>query len=169
MARNGSGTYSLPSGSLVTDGVDDILASQHNTPLQDIAADLNTPRPIVAGGTGASTAAGALVEFGLTATAAELNTLDGITATVAELNQLDGLVPAPRPTASAGVGQFTLLAPGAGNALVLGAGGTWAYHGLGTDASGNVVSFFASVAAGATEIQPATGGTNWVACAWRIA
>lgn len=106
---------------------------------------------------------------GATLSTAELNTLDGITATVAELNQLDGLVPAPRPTASAGVGQFTLLAPGAGNALVLGAGGTWAYHGLGTDASGNVVSFFANVAAGATEIQPATGGTNWVACAWRIA
>jgi hypothetical protein len=75
MARNLAGTYSLPSGSLVTDGVDDILASQHNTPLLDIAADLNTVRPIVAGGTGASTPAGALVEFGLTATAAEINTV----------------------------------------------------------------------------------------------
>jgi hypothetical protein len=43
------------------------------------------------GGTGASTAAGALVNLGLTATAAELNTLDGITSTVAELNVLDGI------------------------------------------------------------------------------
>ena len=43
------------------------------------------------GGTGASTAAGALANLGLTATAAELNALDGITSTVAELNVLDGI------------------------------------------------------------------------------
>ena len=43
------------------------------------------------GGTGASTAAGALTNLGLTATAAELNVLDGITSTVAELNVLDGI------------------------------------------------------------------------------
>ena len=43
------------------------------------------------GGTGASTAAGALTNLGLTATAAELNALDGITSTVAELNVLDGI------------------------------------------------------------------------------
>ena len=42
------------------------------------------------GGTGASTAAAALVNLGLTATAAELNTLDGITSTLAELNIVDG-------------------------------------------------------------------------------
>ncbi len=63
MARSGGGVYSLPAGSLVTDGVDDILASQHNTPLQDIAADLNVARPIVAGGTGATTAADAITEL----------------------------------------------------------------------------------------------------------
>jgi hypothetical protein len=67
MARNVGGTYSLPSGSLVTDGVDDILATQHNTPLQDIADDLNIARPIVAGGTGATSAAAALTNLGLTA------------------------------------------------------------------------------------------------------
>ena len=38
------------------------------------------------GGTGASTAAGALTNFGLTATAAELNIMDGVTATATELN-----------------------------------------------------------------------------------
>jgi hypothetical protein len=46
---------------------------------------------IADGGTGASTAAGALTNLGLTATAAELNTLDGITATVTELNYTDGV------------------------------------------------------------------------------
>jgi len=43
------------------------------------------------GGTGATTAAGALTNLGLTATAAELNVLDGITATTAELNYCDGV------------------------------------------------------------------------------
>jgi hypothetical protein len=64
MPRVGS-TYSLPAGSIVTDGVDQILASQHNTPLQDIAADLNAARPVAAGGTGATTAADARTNLGI--------------------------------------------------------------------------------------------------------
>lgn len=47
--------------------------------------------PIGNGGTGATTAAAALTNLGLTATAAELNVLDGITATVTELNYMDGV------------------------------------------------------------------------------
>lgn len=90
MARNLSGVYSLPAGSIVSTG-DTILPTQHNTPLNDIASDLNLPRPVVAGGTGADNAASALVNLGLTATAAEINTLDGITASTAELNILDGV------------------------------------------------------------------------------
>jgi hypothetical protein len=50
-----------------------------------------TDLAIADGGTGSSTAAGALTNFGLTATATELNTLDGITSTTAELNILDGV------------------------------------------------------------------------------
>ncbi len=90
MSRNGAGVYSLPAGSTVSNG-DTSDASDINTPIADIAADLNIARPVVAGGTGASTAAGALVNLGLTATAAELNILDGVTATAAELNILDGV------------------------------------------------------------------------------
>lgn len=41
--------------------------------------------------TESKSAADALIALGLTATAAELNTLDGITASVAELNILDGV------------------------------------------------------------------------------
>jgi hypothetical protein len=59
--------------------------------LLDIAADLNAARPVSSGGTGASDAPTALVNLGLTATAAELNILDGVTATAAELNILDGV------------------------------------------------------------------------------
>lgn len=47
--------------------------------------------PISSGGTGATTKKEALENLGLTATAAELNTLDGITASVEELNYVDGV------------------------------------------------------------------------------
>lgn len=53
-----------------------------------------TDLAIADGGTGASTAADALINLGLTATAAELNTLDGITASTAELNFTDGVTSA---------------------------------------------------------------------------
>jgi len=46
---------------------------------------------VLHGGTGSSTAAGALSNFGLTATAAEINIMDGVTSTAAELNVLDGI------------------------------------------------------------------------------
>ena len=53
-----------------------------------------TDLAIADGGTGASTAAGALVNLGLTATAAELNIMDGVTATTSEINYLDGVTSA---------------------------------------------------------------------------
>ena len=53
-----------------------------------------TDLAIADGGTGASDAPTALVNFGLTATAAELNTLDGITASTTELNYTDGVTSA---------------------------------------------------------------------------
>jgi hypothetical protein len=68
MPRNLSGVYSLPAGSIVVDGVDDIQASQHNQPLEDLRDDMNTARPIVAGGTGQTTIAGVRSAFGLVGT-----------------------------------------------------------------------------------------------------
>lgn len=64
MSRNGAGVYSLPAGSTIANG-DTSDASDLNTPLQDIETDLNTARPIVAGGTGASSASGARTALGL--------------------------------------------------------------------------------------------------------
>lgn len=64
MSRNGAGVYSLPAGSTVSNG-DTSDASDINTPLADIEADLNVARPVVAGGTGASTAGGARTNLGL--------------------------------------------------------------------------------------------------------
>lgn len=56
MPRNASGVYSLPAGSTAVDGLT-ADASVHNIPLTDLTTDANTARPIVAGGTGATTAA----------------------------------------------------------------------------------------------------------------
>lgn len=62
MSRNGAGVYSLPGGSTATTG-NTIDASTHNTPLTDLAADMNIARPIVAGGTGEVTLAAAANAF----------------------------------------------------------------------------------------------------------
>lgn len=58
MPRNGSGVYSLPAGYTAVTG-ETAAATQHNSPLEDLKTDMNTARPIVAGGTGATTAAAA--------------------------------------------------------------------------------------------------------------
>ena len=63
MPRDGSGIYSTPPGTHGTPNTT-ILSANYNSNVDDVAADLNTPRPIVAGGTGATTAAGALTALG---------------------------------------------------------------------------------------------------------
>mgnify|MGYP003424337975 FL=1 len=90
MSRDGSNIYSAPAGTLAVSGTT-IESAKYNAFVNDLVADANLPRPVVAGGTGTSTAGGWLAAMDVTATAAELNTLDGITATVAELNVLDGI------------------------------------------------------------------------------
>lgn len=55
---------------------------------KDITPGVTGTLPIANGGTGATTAAGALASFGLTATAAELNYVDGVTSNIQ--TQLNG-------------------------------------------------------------------------------
>lgn len=62
MARNGSGVYSLPAG-LPVNGETSNATDDIRTPFSDIEADLNLARPVVAGGTGATTAAGGLANL----------------------------------------------------------------------------------------------------------
>ena len=64
MPRDGNSVYSLPVGYLAVVG-EDILPTNHNPPLEDLAADANTPRPIAVGGTGATTASGARTALGI--------------------------------------------------------------------------------------------------------
>ena len=52
----------------------------------------NTTLPLTQGGTGATTAAQALNNLGISATAEELNKLDGATVSVTEINQLKGVI-----------------------------------------------------------------------------
>jgi hypothetical protein len=63
MPRDGSGVYNAPPG---THGVPDttIGSAQYNDFVDDVAQDLNHPRPVVAGGTGATNAADALTALG---------------------------------------------------------------------------------------------------------
>lgn len=73
MPRSGSGVYSVPPG---TYGVPDetVASTPYNSNIDDVATDLNTPRPIVAGGTGATSAAQALTNLGGVAKAGDTMT-----------------------------------------------------------------------------------------------
>jgi hypothetical protein len=64
MPRDGSGNFTLASNTQAVSG-DPISSTKFNTLVQDLEADANTDRPIVAGGTGASTALAARENLGL--------------------------------------------------------------------------------------------------------
>lgn len=100
MGRNPSGVYSLPAGSLVSDGATS-AASQHNTPLQDLETDMNAARPVVAGGTGATTAADARTNLGLGTMATQADSAVDING-----GAIDGT---PIGASSASTGAFTTL------------------------------------------------------------
>ena len=64
MSRNGAGVYTKPAGTTAVPNTV-IESSKFNQVIDDIAADLNTARPIVAGGTGAGTVSGAQTNLSL--------------------------------------------------------------------------------------------------------
>lgn len=72
------------------------------------------------------------------------------------------------PTASAGLGEWVAQTPATGVALVLPAGGTWAYAAY-RFSSGLVAAAGYGVAAGGTSVGAAVGGQNWSGFAWRVA
>ncbi len=64
MPRSGAGVYTLPVG-LPSNGDTSDADEDLRAPLEDVATDLNTPRPILAGGTGADNAIFARKNLGL--------------------------------------------------------------------------------------------------------
>lgn len=64
MARDGSGVYSKPSGTTAVP-LATVESVKYNSTIDDLVTDANTARPIVAGGTGATSASAARVALGL--------------------------------------------------------------------------------------------------------
>jgi hypothetical protein len=96
MAFNGENVALAKDISALQSSISEKADSSHNHSASNITSGtLSSDRlptvPVTKGGTGATTAAGALTNLGLTATAAELNKMDGVTATTTELNYVDGV------------------------------------------------------------------------------
>lgn len=140
MSRNGSGIYSLPAGSAAVDGaiIDPVV---FNTLISDLESDANTARPIVAGGTGATTAAAARTNLGAP----------------------------PAPQSAAGAGQDVHFSSLTGNAFFAPAGGIWRVYWIGIQpaAGAGVQSHGIYIGAGGGLIAAATAGINYVGFAWR--
>ena len=64
MARDGAGVYSAPSGTTATTATT-IASAPYNAFVNDLVTDANTARPVVAGGTGATSASGARTALGV--------------------------------------------------------------------------------------------------------
>lgn len=89
MSRNGSGVYSKPAGTTAVSGTT-IESAKFNSVIDDLVDDANAARPIVAGGTGATTAAGARTNLGLsTGTAGYLFGLTLSNNTTDSTNDID--------------------------------------------------------------------------------
>lgn len=73
------------------------------------------------------------------------------------------------PTNSSGAGQFAQIGAADNTALVLAAGGTWAYFAsLYTTTSNEFVNRVAGVAAGGSTVGAANVGQYWIGFAWRV-
>ncbi len=92
MSRSIGGVYSLPPGSAAVDNtiIDPVI---YNALLSDLETDLNLPRPIVAGGTGAASADGALTALGGTTTGKEVFTAASVAAALVALGLTNAQVP----------------------------------------------------------------------------
>ena len=99
MPRNGSGIYSTPPG---TDGVPNttIDSARYNNNVHDVETDLNTPRPVVAGGTGTNNATDARFNLAAEAAAQVVTNYDAQLWTPGSFQSAAGAAGAPNPTST---------------------------------------------------------------------
>jgi hypothetical protein len=128
-----------------------------STTFANLTTNVTGTLPVANGGTGSTTASGALTNLGLTATAAELNTLDGITATTTELNYTDGVTSNIQTQLNAkGVGSVTSVAVSGGTTGLTTSGGP--ITGSGTITLAGTLA----VANGGTGVTSSTGSGSVV-------
>lgn len=90
MSRDGSGVMSWPSGGLAISG-QPVSSTAYNAFRADLLDDLNTPRPITMGGTGAATAAAARTALGAMAADATLTALASILTATGKIPYATGV------------------------------------------------------------------------------
>lgn len=129
MPRNGSGVYSKPVGTTAQPNTP-IESQKYNSTIDDLVADANNARPVVAGGTGSQSPSGALSNLGGQPLDAGLTSISGLTTaanqmiytTAADVYATTALTPFARTIlddADAATARATL---GANNASNLNAG-----------------------------------------------
>lgn len=112
MPRDGSGVYSKPAGTTAVAGTA-IESAKYNSVVDDLATDANTPRPIVSGGTGASTVSAAQTALGL-AIGTNVQAYDADLTAIAALTSAADKVPYATGAGAWALADFTA----AGRALV---------------------------------------------------
>ena len=118
MSRNGSGVYSIPPGSTAVDNTF-IEPVMFNTLISDLESDANTARPIVAGGTGATTAAAARTNLGATVVGASVFTAADAAASRSAIGAM------AQPTFTVGLGQVASVYAAPSTNFNAPAGGVW--------------------------------------------
>ena len=121
MPRDGSGVYSTPPGTHGTPNTT-ILSANYNSNVDDVAADLNTPRPIVAGGTGASDAATARTNLGINPGVTKLRSFIASGTYTPDANLVSAMI-----EVQGGGGGSGAVTGSAGYALTGGGGGAGGY------------------------------------------
>lgn len=143
-------------------------ASGANSDITSLSG-LTTALSIAQGGTGQTSQAAALAAL---LASSLIPIANGGTNSSSAASALSNLGGATKPQAAAGVGQFQLQIATLAAALVLPAGGSWAYFALPFNASGQVSTStpapVAGVAAGGTTVGAATSGWFWYGFSWRV-